>query len=376
MLKLLFILGTRPEAIKLYPLITQFRKKPLIFRTIVLSTGQQKELLDITLNSLQLDIDFDLALMQSNQGLSNLTSELFKNLDLKIKEISPNCIFIHGDTTTSMVSGIVAKYNKIKIIHIEAGLRTTDIMSPWPEEINRRINAITSDYHAAPTLLSAQNLLNEGIDQNKILISGNTGIDTLRITNSSIRNKELLRKYLTSVGVKLEKNFQKFILVTIHRRENIDALESIFLAIKDLAQKHKDYIIVYPVHLNPNVLNKAISILSSVTNLHLIEPSSYKHFVAMLNVCKFVITDSGGIQEEAAFLGKPTVLCRNSTERMEGLGSMNIILAGTIRESILDVCERLIEDEVFYKKYSKPSNVFGDGFASEKIYDWISKIKL
>jgi len=371
---ILFVMGTRPEAIKLYPVINQFKKDSLNFKTVVLSTGQQKEMLDITLKSLELEIDIDLALMQSNQGLSNLTSELFRVIDLKIKEILPHYVFIHGDTTTSMVTGVVSKYNKILTIHIEAGLRTSNLMSPWPEEINRRINAVTSDYHIAPTITAAQNLINEGIEGSRILVTGNTGIDTLREFSSFISSKLNLEHYFSSIGLGARDFHNNLILVTIHRRENFNSLESIFVSLKNLAIRHKNYNLIFPVHLNPNVLEKAKLILSSIANIYLVEPVSYKQFVTILNHSKFIITDSGGIQEEASFLGKPIVLCRESTERSEGLDSMNIILAGTDGASILNVCERLIDDASFYQKYSNPSNVFGDGFASEKIFYWITNL--
>ena len=376
MTKILFVLGTRPEAIKLYPLINQFKENPLKFEIVVLSTGQQKELLNATLSSLLLKPDFELSLMEHNQDLSGITSLLFLNIDKLVKEIGPDYLFIHGDTTTSMVAGIVAKYNKVKSFHVEAGLRTFDLMSPWPEEMNRRINAITSDFHIAPTFGSLMNLINEGVDKRSVFVSGNTGIDTLRIVSDTVINMELnINELLRLNNPKLDIVQSRIVLVTIHRRENFGSLKFIFNALKLLANRNSNFIFVFPVHLNPNVQTIAYEVLEGIDNVVLTKPVEYKEFVLLLKACNFVITDSGGIQEEAAYLGKPVVLCRNKTERPEGLDSMNIIVAGTDETSIFDVSQKLIDNKNFYKQHSNPTNVFGDGFASIRIYEWFCNLK-
>lgn len=376
MTKILFVLGTRPEAIKLYPLINQFKENPLEFEIVVLSTGQQKELLNATLSSLLIKPDFELSLMEHNQDLSGITSLLFLNIDKLVKEIGPDYLFIHGDTTTSMVAGIVAKYNKVKSFHVEAGLRTFDLMSPWPEEMNRRINAITSDFHIAPTFGSFMNLINEGVDKRFVFVSGNTGIDTLRIVLDTVINMELnINELLRLTNPKLDIVQSRIVLITIHRRENFASLKFIFNALKLLALRNSNFIFVFPVHLNPNVQTIAYEVLEGIDNVFLTKPVEYKEFVSLLKACSFVITDSGGIQEEAAYLGKPVVLCRNKTERPEGLDSMNIIVAGTDETSIFDVSQKLIDNKNFYKQHSNPTNVFGDGFASIRIYEWFCNLK-
>jgi UDP-N-acetylglucosamine 2-epimerase (non-hydrolysing) len=368
---ILFVLGTRPEAIKLYPLIEGFRKDSS-FRVIVVSTGQQKELLDTTLRSLGMVVDYSLQLMKKNQGLSSLTAELFNSLDECLHQIKPDFVFLHGDTTTSMVAGIVAKYNKLPVVHVEAGLRTYDLMSPWPEEMNRRINAVTSDYHLAPTLSALKNLVNEGFAEESIYVTGNTGIDTLRLSLPKISRANFFVKFSSTIGQQLD-SFESMILVTLHRRENFDKLDSIFDAVKKIALKYNDHLFVYPVHLNPNVYSKAMNVLAGISNLILIEPVPYDLFVGLLYFSKFVITDSGGIQEEAAYLGKPVVLCRNTTERPEGVESNNIIMTGTNKDDIFKTCEDLILDSNYYQFFSKSSLVFGDGYASERIISWFQQ---
>ena len=371
-MKIMFVFGTRPEAIKLYPLILRYRKSH--HDVIVCSTGQQKELLDETLQSLNLDVDINLQLMTVNQKLSTLTSRLIDRLDLEFSSHSPDLVFIHGDTTTSMAAGLVANYNSIKVVHVEAGLRSNDLQSPWPEEINRRINALTSSYHLTPTKQSMKNLLQEGLEANNIFISGNTGLDTLRLIKDNNPNEFFRENFVKLLDLSIES--KKVVLITIHRRENFKVLDSIFTAIKLLANTNEDIMFIYPVHLNPNVKNKAETFFNDVHNLFLVEPLPYISFIKLLSHSYFVITDSGGIQEEATFSGIPIVLCRTTTERPEGLKSGNIILAGTSTHKIIELCEKLIHDNDFYVKAGVKSNVFGDGYASEKIFDWLeNKVK-
>jgi UDP-N-acetylglucosamine 2-epimerase (non-hydrolysing) len=368
-MKIMFVFGTRPEAIKLYPLIVRYRKSH--HEVIVCSTGQQKELLDETLQSLNLNVDIKLQLMTVNQKLSTLTSKLIDRLDLEFNSHNPDLVFIHGDTTTSMAAGLVANYNSIKVVHVEAGLRSKDLQSPWPEEMNRRINALTSSYHLTPTEQSMKNLFQEGLEANNVFISGNTGLDTLRLIKEFKSKESFLNPFDKFLDSSLDS--KKVVLITIHRRENFKVLDSIFNAIKTLANSHDDLLFIYPVHLNPNVKNKAETFFDGVDNLLLLDPLPYLSFVKLLSRSYFVITDSGGIQEEATFSGIPIVLCRTTTERPEGLKSGNIILAGTSTQRIIELCEKLIHNKDFYVKAGVKSNVFGDGYASEKIFDWLEK---
>jgi UDP-N-acetylglucosamine 2-epimerase (non-hydrolysing) len=367
---IMFVFGTRPEAIKMFPVIKRIREEGN-FRLFVVATGQQREMLQQTLKSLKILVDLDLDLMTDNQSLASLTSKLFNKLDEVIKNINPHYLLIHGDTTTSMVAGILGKYHKVKVFHLEAGLRSNDIYSPWPEEMNRKINSVSSDYHFAPTNDARRNLLLENVSGNDITVTGNTGIDTLRILlkNQSFFNNLDIQKKIDKISDK------KIILITIHRRENFSKLEEIFSAIKNLAALHHNVEFIYPVHLNPNVNVLANKILIDIDNLLLTNPLDYIDFIQLLDKSFFVITDSGGIQEEATYLGKPIVLCRDTTERPEGLKTNNIILTGTNTESILLNCIKLITDHDFYLQHAVPSKVFGDGYASEKISAFIEALE-
>jgi UDP-N-acetylglucosamine 2-epimerase (non-hydrolysing) len=363
-LKIVFVFGTRPEAVKLFPLIREF-KNHRSYEIIVINTGQQKGLLDQTLLSLELKVEYNLSVMEHNQSLSSLSSKLLIELDNRFKLIDPDYVFIHGDTTSSMIAGLVARYNGSKIIHIESGLRSNNILSPWPEEMNRKINSITADYHMAPTKKAENNLISEGVPIHRILVTGNTGIDTLKmVLNKSINivtDSNLIELYYKT----------NLILVTIHRRENFRKLEEIFYAIKYLAESRPNFTFLFPVHLNPNVRTVALDYLNGIDNLKLIEPLNYVDFVSLLDKCYFVITDSGGIQEEAAYLGKPIILCRDTTERPEAVDS-NIIISGTSNDSIIDNANKLFDNDLFYKKSSVPSDAFGDGNASTRIIKWFS----
>lgn len=365
----LFIFGTRPEAIKLFPLIKIFRESDE-FNTIVLNTGQQKEMLDITISSLEILVDYDLGIMTHDQSLANLTAKLLTELDRVFTQILPDYVFILGDPTTSMSAGIVAKYHKLPVFHIEAGLRSNDIYSPWPEEINRKINMITSDYHVAPTIDNKLNLINEGIKPEFIFVTGNTCIDTLKIVLNKNNHQEKLYELLSSYYVK-EKSF---VLITIHRRENFSKLDEIFNAVLNLANSYKKYAFIYPVHLNPNVYNFAKEKLGNTKNIYLIPPLDYINFVIAISNSVFVITDSGGIQEESTFLGKPVILCRNTTERHEGLKTNNILICGTDSQIIYQNASKLLNDESFRQFHSEPSEVFGDGNSSQRIFEIFKKV--
>jgi UDP-N-acetylglucosamine 2-epimerase (non-hydrolysing) len=367
---IMFVFGTRPEAIKMYPVIRRIREEGN-FRLFVVATGQQREMLQQTIKSLNILVDLNLDLMTDNQSLASLTSRLFIKLDEVIKTINPHYLLIHGDTTTSMVAGILGKYHKVKVLHLEAGLRSNDIYSPWPEEMNRKINSVSSDYHFAPTHDALRNLLLENVSENVITVTGNTGIDTLRI----LLNNQPCFKNLTLQNKIDQIADKKLILITIHRRENFSKLEEIFSAIRNLVTLHRNVEFLYPVHLNPNVKGLANEMLQGLDNLLLTTPLDYLDFIQLLDRSFFVITDSGGIQEEATYLGKPIVLCRDTTERPEGLKTHNIILAGTNIESILLNCNKLISDSDFYLQHAVPSSIFGDGYASEKICGYIDALE-
>lgn len=371
--KVMFVLGTRPEAIKLFPLIEIYKIRDN-YEVIVISTGQQREMLKSTMDSLGLVCDYDLDLMVDNQTLAYLTSVMFTKFDEMVKLITPKILFIHGDTTTSMVAGLVAKYNKIRVVHIEAGLRTNDIFSPWPEELNRRINSISSDYHISPTASAKKNLLNEGIKEELIFVSGNTGIDTVKSFLSRLNDKDFFKTLILDICKNTKIDFDKIILITIHRRENFQILDQIFESLIIIANRYREHTFIYPVHLNPNVSRIAHQKLSGFRNVFLVEPIEYSKFITILSKSIFVITDSGGIQEEASYLGKPIVLIRNKTERPEGLKTGNIIMAGTNTESIVFECDSLIQNSSYYEVHSSPSMVFGDGNASRKILDWLEVI--
>jgi UDP-N-acetylglucosamine 2-epimerase (non-hydrolysing) len=367
--KVLIIFGTRPEAIKLYPLI-RLLKENKAFDIVVVNSGQQKEMLDQTIKSLSISVDYDLGIMTANQTLATLSSRLLIRLDEVYSTVNPNYLFIHGDTTTSMIAGILGKYYKIKIFHVEAGLRSHNIYSPWPEEMNRKFNAITSDFNLAPTEAAKKNLLAEGIEEKYILVTGNTGIDAIRLTIQNKRNT-----FMVNPGNKYNNNnLKNLVLITIHRRENFDKLREIFSAIKTVAETNIQIDFLYPVHLNPNVRRLAYEMLSETDNLNLVNPLDYEEFIFLLEKSYFVITDSGGIQEEATYLGKPIILCRDTTERPEGLTSQNIILAGTDRGSIIKYSNKLINDKIFYQNSSVPSLIFGDGYASERIHDFLVSV--
>ena len=368
-MKVAFVFGTRPEAIKLFKLITLFDENSEN-KSFVISTGQQDEILNTTLDSLGLRVDVDLGLMTKNQSLSTLTSKLFVELEKVFLNILPDIVFIHGDTTTSMVTGIISKYFRATVVHVEAGLRTHDLDNPWPEEINRRINTISADYHMAPTEQSYFNLLNEGIKARSILVTGNTGIDTLRhfIENTDVKLKA--EKYLSSI-LPNHSSLRKIIIITLHRRENSENFENILSAVKEIANNNPEILFLYPVHLNPSIYSKAHLILGGIDNVKLVEPINYLDFISIIRLASFVISDSGGIQEECSYLGIPLVLCRKKTERPEAIEAGNIIVAGVDKSQIVEICNKLVNSPEFFSEHAKPSKVFGDGKASIKIYQWL-----
>jgi UDP-N-acetylglucosamine 2-epimerase (non-hydrolysing) len=368
MKKILFIFGTRPEAIKLAPLIKKFEKNKKDFTPIICSTGQHKEMLDQVVDFFKLHIDYDLQLMKKNQTLSSLSSNIISSLQEVISEVKPDYVFVHGDTTTSTMAAISSFYNQVPVCHIEAGLRTFNKYSPFPEEMNRSITGRIAEYHFSPTLESKQNLVKENIDENSILVTGNTVIDALLFAVNELKtyeNNEI--KNLKSLMVEGKKN----ILVTGHRRENFGiGFENICNALLEIAND-KNVQIIYPVHLNPNVTSIVERMLGNHDNIHLINPLNYPAFVWLMNKSTVILTDSGGVQEEAPSLGVPVLVMRNNTERPEGVKEGTAILVGTNKEKIVNTTQKLLKDQNFYDSISRVNNPYGDGDSSKNILNFL-----
>lgn len=372
MKKILFIFGTRPEAIKLAPLIKE-ATMDASFSIQVCVTAQHREMLDQALKFFNISTDFDLNLMKPNQSLSELTTRCLLELDGVIKESKPDIIFVQGDTTSAFIGALAGFYNKVKIVHIEAGLRSGQKDSPFPEEINRKLIGHMADYHFAPTKKAVLALKKENITENVFCV-GNTAIDALFFGLEIIKKQgdKMYEKFYEKVDFS-----KRIILVTGHRRESFGAsFENICKAIKDVADKFQNIEIVYPVHLNPNVRKPVYSILSNHPRIHLIEPVDYPNLIWLMNKSYLVLTDSGGIQEEAPSLGKPVLVMREVTERTEGIDSGTAILVGTNRKNIFLETKRLLEDSQKYKKMSSATNPYGNGSTSKKIIRHLKKIKL
>jgi len=370
MKKILFIFGTRPEAIKLAPLILEFKKQKK-FITKVCITSQHIEMLEQVINFFQLPVDYDLSIMEHNQSLFKISSKIIERIEPVFEEFQPDLIFVQGDASSAFLSALAGFYKKIKIVHIEAGLRSYNKYSPFPEEINRVLISHIADYHFAPTKKAKENLLKEGIKKN-IWVVGNTVIDALFLALKIVKNSEVQYKNFFKF---LDFN-KKIVLVTGHRRESFgEPFRQICLALKELAEKFKDEIeIVYPVHLNPNVRKPVFEILYGQKNIHLIEPLSYPYLVWLLEKSYFVLTDSGGIQEEAPSLGKPVLVMREVTERIEGIKAETAKLVGVKKESIVKNSVKLLTDKNLYQKMAKKKNPYGDGESSQRIVKIISEI--
>jgi UDP-N-acetylglucosamine 2-epimerase (non-hydrolysing) len=375
MKKVMLVFGTRPEAIKMAPLVKEFQKYPKEFQTIVCVTAQHREMLDQVLTLFDITPDFDLDIMKPGQNLYEVTSNILLGLQGVFEAAKPDIVLVHGDTTTTLATSLAAFYQKIAVGHVEAGLRTGDIYSPWPEEGNRQVTSRLATYHFAPTNESGANLLKENVDIKNVLVTGNTVIDALLNVVSKIESDESLKselKILISLkGYELNES-RKVVLVTGHRRENFgQGFLDICSALKELALKYPKCDIVYPVHLNPNVQKPVNEILSDVDNVFLIPPLDYEPFVYLMSRSYFILTDSGGIQEEAPSLGKPVLVMRDTTERPEALKAGTVRLVGTDIEKILKESIKLFEDEKEYKKMSKSHNPYGDGKACEKIVTYL-----
>ncbi|MGP1528321.1 MAG: non-hydrolyzing UDP-N-acetylglucosamine 2-epimerase [Campylobacter sp.] len=376
MKKILIVFGTRPEAIKMVPLIKEF-KKHIDFEIKICVSAQHRQMLDQVLNLFEMKPDYDLDIMKANQDLYDISSRVLLGMKDILKDFCPNVVLVHGDTTTSFVGALAAFYQKIKIGHVEAGLRTNDLYSPFPEEANRQITGVLADFHFAPTQSAKQNLIKEGKNPNSIIVTGNTVIDTLFLMIDKIEKNVNLRDEITSILRSKYSNFgseRKFILVTGHRRENFgDGFLNICDALKNIAQNNPEIDIVYPVHLNPNVQKPVKEILSNLSNVYLIDPLEYEKFVYLMSKSFFIITDSGGIQEEAPSFGKPVLVTRDTTERPEALQSGAVKLVGTNKNIIIKEAQNLILQKDEFEKMSKANNPYGDGKASERIVEFLKE---
>lgn len=372
MIKNLIVFGTRPEAIKMAPLVKAFQKDDA-FETKVCVTAQHREMLDQVLEFFDIRPDFDLDLMKPNQNLFTLTADIITGLKPVLEEFKPDYVYVHGDTTTTMASSIASFYSGAQVCHVEAGLRTHNKRSPFPEEINRQIAGRICDYHFAPTEASRQNLLNENISDSHVLVTGNTVIDAL--FESSERVKDLNNPEINSLKKVLEAD-KKLILVTGHRRENHgQGFINICEALKEIAISNPDVQIIYPVHLNPNVKKPVYEILSDVANIKLIDPLAYPAFVWLMNEAYLIITDSGGVQEEAPSLGKPVLVMRDTTERPEAVDAGTVILVGTDKNKIISEGQDLLNNTDRYQAMSALHNPYGDGKACERIVEFIKNLK-
>jgi len=368
--KHLIIFGTRPEAIKMAPLVKLFKQSSEI-DTRVCVTAQHREMLDQVLDFFEIQPEYDLNLMKPNQNLHSLTADIIMGLKPIIEEYQPDFVYVHGDTTTSMVAALAGFYSGVKVVHIEAGLRTYNKHSPFPEEMNRQLTGRIADLNMAPTEASKLNLLKENVDENSIVVTGNTVIDALLYSSEKVktyRNEEI------DYFKELIATDKKLVLVTGHRRENFgQGFIDICTALKELKVQNDDIQIIYPVHLNPNVKGVVHELLDGIENIHLINPLSYPAFVWLMNEAYMIITDSGGVQEEAPSLGKPVLVMRNTTERPEAVDAGTVILVGTDKDKIVSEAQALLEDTVRYKHMSTLHNPYGDGKACERILAAILK---
>ena len=378
MKKVMLVFGTRPEAIKMAPLVKEFQKQPKRVETVVCVTGQHREMLDQVLKIFDIKPDYDLNIMKQGQDLYDVTARVLTGMRDVLKEVKPDVVLVHGDTTTSTVAALAAFYQQIPVGHVEAGLRTHNIYSPWPEEMNRLLTGRLATYHFSPTPLSRNNLIKESINDRNIIVTGNTVIDALYWVVDKIKNnKELdneLESVLSKAGYDVNRldNGKKLVLITGHRRENFgDGFINMCTAIKDLTVKYPNVDFVYPMHLNPNVRKPIHEVfgedLSGLKNMFFIEPLEYLSFVYLMEKSSIVLTDSGGIQEEAPGLGKPVLVMRDTTERPEALDAGTVKLVGTDYNKIVNEVSSLIDDKTAYEKMSKAVNPYGDGLACRRI---------
>ncbi|WP_412839859.1 non-hydrolyzing UDP-N-acetylglucosamine 2-epimerase [Bacillus paranthracis] len=363
-LKVMTIFGTRPEAIKMAPLVLELQKHPEKIESIVTVTAQHRQMLDQVLSIFGITPDFDLNIMKDRQTLIDITTRGLEGLDKVMKEAKPDIVLVHGDTTTTFIASLAAFYNQIPVGHVEAGLRTWDKYSPYPEEMNRQLTGVMADLHFSPTAKSATNLQKENKDESRIFITGNTAIDALKTTVKETYSHPVLEKL----------GSDRLVLMTAHRRENLgEPMRNMFRAIKRLVDKHEDVQVVYPVHMNPVVRETANDILGNHGRIHLIEPLDVIDFHNVAARSYLMLTDSGGVQEEAPSLGVPVLVLRDTTERPEGIEAGTLKLAGTDEETIFSLADELLSDKEAHDKMSKASNPYGDGRASERIVEAILK---
>ncbi len=374
----MLVFGTRPEAIKMAPVVKEFQKHLETFQTIVCVTGQHREMLDQVLHIFEITPDYDLNIMKSGQDLYDVTSRVLIGMRKVLKEVLPDIVLVHGDTTTSTAAALAAFYQQIPVGHVEAGLRTFNIYSPWPEEMNRQITGRIATYHFSPTQLSRENLLKEGITDEKIIVTGNTVIDALHVVVDRIKKDKLLERELSEAlllsgyDVNRLHNGKRLVLITGHRRENFgDGFVAICKAIKALTEKYPEVDFIYPMHLNPNVRKPIYEVFgeSQLSNICFVEPLEYLSFVYLMEKSAIVLTDSGGIQEEAPGLGKPVLVMRDTTERPEALEAGTVKLVGKDYNKIVSEVSVLLDNQTYYDKMSKAVNPYGDGQASGRIVD-------
>ncbi len=375
MKKILIVFGTRPEAIKMAPVVKALKLPHLETRVCI--TAQHRDMLDQILDIFDIEADYDLNLMRPGQNLYDITTGVLTGLRDVLTDFRPDVALVHGDTTTSMATALACFYEQVPVAHVEAGLRTYDLQAPWPEEANRQITARLTQYHFAPTQTSAANLKSENIPEDRIVITGNTVIDALLMMRQKIDADgalaEVLTQKITTFGYDIQRD-RKRVLITAHRRENFgDGFQNLCEAIRDLADRFSDVDFIYPVHLNPNVRAPVQKILSGRDNVFLIEPLDYACFVMMLDRAHIVLTDSGGIQEEAPSFGKPVLVMRRTTERPEAVEAGTVRLVGTDKTKIFDEVSRLLNDAAAYKDMSRAHNPYGDGKAAQRIREFLEK---
>ncbi len=371
MKKILLVFGTRPEAIKMAPLILALKKRTQ-FETQVCVTAQQREMLDQVLHLFAIKPDYDLDIMKHNQGLADITSGVLKGMQAVIAKAKPDIVLVHGDTSTTFAAALAAFYEKVAVGHVEAGLRTGDIYAPWPEEMNRSLVGRIATYHYAPTEKSAQNLCQENIAEKQIVVTGNTVIDALLVIVKRLEEEPQLTEKLAQQFDFVDQT-KKLILITGHRRENFgDSFEQICFALRDIADRD-DVQIIYPVHLNPNVQEPVKRLLADHPQIKLIDPLDYLPFIYLMTKSYLILTDSGGIQEEAPSLGKPVLVMRETTERPEAVEAGTVLLVGSTRETIVNETIKLLESQSHYQIMAKAHNPYGDGQACQRIIDSLSK---
>ncbi len=368
--KVLTVFGTRPEAIKMVPVVLELQKHDNI-ESLVCVTAQHREMLDQVLNLFEINPDFDLDLMAPNQDLFDLTAKVLLGLRDVLREAKPDIVLVHGDTTTCFAAGLAAFYEGIKVGHVEAGLRTGNLRAPFPEEANRTLVGRLADLHFSPTPKAKQNLLDEGVSEDKIVVTGNTVIDALLIVRDKVNSMpetEWQEKFGQQLYQAITDQQRKLILITGHRRENFgQGFIDLCTAIKELAEKHPDWDLIYPVHLNPNVQKPVFEILDGINNVYLIDPLDYAPFVWMMDQSDLILTDSGGIQEEGPSLGKPVLVMREVTERPEAVEAGTVLLVGTDKTKIVEGVEKVLLDKEVYERMSRAHNPYGDGEARMRI---------